>query len=131
MTTKNDEHARIFIAGGYGLIGSNIAHHIRKIHANVELTLAGRNPDKADSLANELGKTETVFLDLDKAVNAEDLTGHDLIIAALQDQAEKLTEIAIDREIAYIGFSRLANEVAPLTFAALKQKPKRPVVLSG
>lgn len=96
MTTKNNEHARIFIAGGYGLVGGTIARHTRKIHANAELTLAGRNPDKAESLANELGKTETAYLDLDKTVNAEDLAGHDLIIAALQDRAEKLTEIAID-----------------------------------
>lgn len=131
MTTKNNEHARIFIAGGYGLVGGTVARHIRKTHANAELTLAGRNPDKAESLANELGKTETAYLDLNKIVNAEDLAGYDLIIAALQDGAEKLTEIAIDRKIAYIGFSKLANEVAPLIFAALKQKPKRPVVLSG
>jgi hypothetical protein len=131
MTNKNNKHTRIFIAGGYGLVGSNMARLIRKVHPNVELTLAGRNPEKAHSLTNELGKADTAHLDLDKEVNAEGLADYDLIIAALSDPAERLIEIVMNKQLAYIGISKLANELAPFTFTALKNRPKQPFVLLG
>jgi short subunit dehydrogenase-like uncharacterized protein len=49
-------HSRILIAGGYGLIGSNIARHVRRINKEVEIILAGRNPGNGEALAQELGR---------------------------------------------------------------------------
>ena len=56
--------ARILIAGGYGLIGGTIARHIRRIGGDVELVLAGRNPEKGAALAQELGGASTAYLDV-------------------------------------------------------------------
>ncbi|MFE0557512.1 hypothetical protein ACFW1P_16545 [Paenibacillus sp. NPDC058910] len=43
---------RIYIAGGYGVVGSAVARHIRSINQDVEMILAGRNPEKGASLAH-------------------------------------------------------------------------------
>ncbi|MEK7784951.1 MAG: saccharopine dehydrogenase, partial [Chloroflexota bacterium] len=41
------------IAGGYGVVGEQIARALRRRHPRLPLTLAGRNPAKAEALARE------------------------------------------------------------------------------
>ena len=36
----------ILIAGGYGLVGSHIARHIRRLMPDARLLIAGRSPDR-------------------------------------------------------------------------------------
>lgn len=57
---------RILIAGGYGLIGSALAKHIREVDNATEIVLAGRNPHHGERLVQELGHARTAFLDLEK-----------------------------------------------------------------
>lgn len=128
---KENNNLRILIAGGYGLIGSTAARHIRKINKNVEIILAGRNPEKGDALAEELRNAGTSYLDINGTVDPKILKGCDLIIEALRDPAGSLAEAAVSQGIAHIDITKLANEVSPLTFLTLKKSPKRPVVLSS
>lgn len=44
----------IFIAGGYGVVGSQLAEMIRQRYPDLPLILAGRNPDKAAELVGKL-----------------------------------------------------------------------------
>ena len=46
---------RVVIAGGYGLVGGLVARHLRAAGHELDLVLAGRNPDQGASLAAELG----------------------------------------------------------------------------
>lgn len=122
---------RIVIAGGYGIVGSAIAKHIRKMNQDVEIVLAGRNPERGAELANELGNAKTAYLDLEDVSGLDNLGEIDLIVSSLQDPADRLIELALQRGIAHIGITKLADEVAPLTFAALQTPPKRPIVPLG
>jgi hypothetical protein len=122
---------RIFIAGGYGLIGSNIARHVRKIDRDTEIILAGRNPEKGETLAQELGRARTAYLDLEYPHKLEDLGQIDLIVAALHDPADILIHFAMEHSIAHIGITKLAGDVGPIIFSALQSPPKRPIVLLG
>ncbi|MPZ58208.1 MAG: hypothetical protein GEU91_17285 [Rhizobiales bacterium] len=123
--------SRILIAGGYGLVGGAIARHIRTISKDVEIVLAGRNPEKGAALAQELGGAGTTYLDVDVA----DPLGHigpvDLIMAALYDPANALVHAALTHSIAHIGITTKAEDVAPIAFAALRSPPMRPIVLLG
>ncbi|WP_257461878.1 Rossmann-fold NAD(P)-binding domain-containing protein [Archangium lipolyticum] len=124
--------ARILIAGGYGLVGSFIARHVRKLSKEVELILAGRNPEKGAALARELGGATTARLDVSNAARGLSEVGHvDLIVAALQDPGDNLIHAALSRGVAHIGITKLAEDVAPATFAALRSPPTRPIVLLG
>lgn len=125
-------HSRILIAGGYGLIGSNIARHVRRINKEVEIILAGRNPGNGEALAQELGGARVAYLDIkDIGHTLSDVGKVDLIVAALQDPADTLIHAAIAHNIAHIGITKLAGDVGPITFAALQSPPKRPIVLLG
>lgn len=122
---------RLLIAGGYGIVGSAIARHVRKINKDVEIVLAGRNPERGTALAKELGNADSAYLDLGNLGGLDNLGGIDLIVAALQDPADRLIGLALEKGMAHIGITKLADEVAPLTFAALRTPPKRPIVPLG
>ncbi|MGG3661256.1 hypothetical protein [Bacillus gobiensis] len=121
----------IFIAGGYGIVGSAIARHIRKVSKDIEIVLAGRNPDHGTALALELGNARTALLDLKNLDGLDDLAQYDLIVASLQDPADSLIQAALDKGIAHIGITKLADEIAPLAIAAWRTKPQRPIVPLG
>lgn len=120
---------RILIAGGYGLVGSTIARLIRESDRDVELVLAGRNPEKGAALAQELGHASAAHLDLEATV--DNLPSVDLFVAALYDPANLLVDAALRHGIAHIGITTKADDVAPIAFAALRSPPKRPIVLLG
>jgi saccharopine dehydrogenase-like protein len=122
---------RILIAGGYGMIGSAIARHIRSISPDAELVLAGRTPEKGAKLAAELTHARTAYVDVADAGSLGDLDGVDLIVAALYDGANTLVQAALARGIAHIGITTKADDVAPIAFAALRSPPRRPIVLAG
>ena len=56
---------KILIAGGYGLVGSMIARHIRQAGFDAELILAGRTPERGLALASELGRAHAIRLDIE------------------------------------------------------------------
>jgi len=123
--------ARIFIAGGYGLVGSSFARLTRHLYQDVELILAGRTPAQGEALARELGAARTAILDIDDPASFGALAESDLVVAALYDPTNALLEAALARGIAHIGITTKADDVAPVTFSLLRTPPKRPVVLAG
>ena len=123
--------ARVLIPGGYGIIGSTIARHIRRTGKDVELVLAGRTPEKGAALAQELGGASTAYLDVADADVLRSVGTVDLIVAALYDPANRLIDAALAHGIAHIGITTKAEDVAPIMCAALRSPPKRPIVLLG
>ncbi|PZD95849.1 hypothetical protein DNH61_10385 [Paenibacillus sambharensis] len=121
----------ILIAGGYGLIGRSIARQIRTEYRDIELILAGRNPERGRELAEQLGNARTARLDIDD-LGSLDAIGHvDLIIAALKDPTDSLINAASAMRIAHIGITKLADDIAPVTASALRNPPHKPIVLLG
>jgi hypothetical protein len=125
--------SRILIAGGYGLVGSTIAKHIRAISRDVEIILAGRNPEKGMALVQELEHARTIYLDLEDTtlINKFDWKQFDLIVSAVADPADTLIHAAMNHHIAHIGISKITDQVAPILFSGLQSRPKRPIVLLG
>jgi hypothetical protein len=121
--------SRILIAGGYGVIGTNIARNIRRTYENVEITLSGRNHENGNALAQELGNAKTIYLDMKNpdSIESFDFGQYDLIIAALRDSSDILSNAAIKHGIAHIGLSEVADQVVPLLFKGIQSSPKRPI----
>ncbi|TYP69154.1 saccharopine dehydrogenase NADP-binding domain-containing protein [Paenibacillus methanolicus] len=122
---------RLLIAGGYGIVGSAIARHARATNQDVEIILAGRSPERGAALARQLGNARTAYLDVENVERLDQLGPIDLIVSALQDPADRLIEFALRQGVAHIGITKLADELAPLLFAAAKTPPKRPIVPLG
>ncbi|MFD0587452.1 hypothetical protein ACFQZE_05525 [Paenibacillus sp. GCM10027627] len=122
---------RVLIAGGYGIVGSAIAKHIRKLDEEIEVIIGGRNPERGLGLAEEIGHASTAYLDLTDIESVKAVGRVDLIVAALQDPADTLIGYAIENGIAHIGITKLADELAPLAAAALAHPAARPIVPLG
>ncbi|HEY0648663.1 MAG TPA: hypothetical protein VGD44_12315 [Phenylobacterium sp.] len=115
----------MLIAGGYGLVGGQIARRLREAGHDLELVLAGRNPDAGAALAAELGAT-TAKLDVaDPAPDLAALGPVDLVVAALQDPGDNLLMAALRSGAGHIGIVRTAESMASsaIAAAALAQRP--------
>jgi nucleoside-diphosphate-sugar epimerase len=121
----------VLIAGGYGLIGRTLASLLRADHTEPAIVLAGRNPARGEKLAAELGNARTAHLDLRTGILPDELHAADLIVAAVQDPADRLIDAAIDHGIAHLGITKLANEIAPMMARAALRPPARPIVPLG
>lgn len=129
---KNMKLDEVFIAGGYGMIGSAIACQIREHFPSTELVIAGRNPEKGTKLVEQLGVASSAFIDLagteipDQAANAQ------LIIAAVPDPKNLLAEFAIKNNIAFINITQATGDaILPLLNLTQRYQPTRPVVPLG
>lgn len=122
---------RILIAGGYGLVGGMIARHIRAAGHDVELILAGRNPQSGDELARELGAQVTGLDVADPAPGLAAVGRIDVVVAALQDPGDALLAAALAAGAGHIGIVRTAETVASSVIATCAAAPRRPVLMLG
>lgn len=122
---------RILIVGGYGMVGSNIARLIRAVDGNIQLILAGRNPQHGSQLATELKNAETAYINLEEGFDLSPFQNIDLIISALDDHSNIIRETAILNGIACIAVSELSDQVAPTAFLGLHKTISAPVVFAG
>jgi len=119
----------ILIAGGYGLVGSHIARHLRRIMPDAHLIIAGRNPDKAAELVSELGNAEALAVETTDPDKALDSAGKlDAMIAALQDPHDKLLGYALANGIAHLSITRAVLDMAGFVAHAAHADLKAPVI---
>lgn len=122
---------RVLIAGGYGVVGSRIAQHIRAAGHDLELILAGRNPADGEALARELGAT-VVRLDTVDPTRWLSEAGHvDLVVAALLDPGDNLLTTALRAGAGHIGIVGMADSVASTLIAASALRGGRPALILG
>ena len=130
MTIKMAQ--QIFIAGGYGMIGGNLATQLRARFPESTLILAGRTPQKGEALAAKLGNALTVSLDLLSGEIPQLAATSQLIISAVPDPKHALGEFAIRHNIAFIDITvGTADGYAPLLNMALQYQATSPIVPLG
>jgi len=122
---------RILIAGGYGLVGGQVARLIRAAGHPVDLILAGRSPDSGAALARELD-ARLVRLDVADPGDALAAAGPvDLVVAALQDPGDNLLTATLRAGAAHIGIVGMAESVASTMIAVCHAAPSRPALILG
>lgn len=123
---------QIFIAGGYGMIGSNLATQLRTRFPDAKLILAGRSPQNGEKIAAQLGNAMTVCLDLMSGELPPLVSTSQLIISAVPDPKHTLGEYAIRNNIAFIDITvGTADGYAPLLNMALLHHATSPIVPLG
>lgn len=121
---------RVVIAGGYGLVGGQVARLLRAAGHDIELVLAGRNPESGAGLAAELG-AETARLDVADPAQALAAQGRvDLVVATLQDPGDNLLTASLRAGAAHIGIVGTAQTMASSAIAA-SALARRPALMLG
>lgn len=119
----------ILIAGGYGLVGSHIARHIRRLMPDARLLIAGRSPDKAAELMAELGNAAACAIDSADPRAALAAAGPlDAMVCALQDPHDQLLAHAIETGCAHLSITRSVNDMASLLARTGNSTLRAPVI---
>ncbi|HEV2365294.1 MAG TPA: hypothetical protein VGS12_13985 [Caulobacteraceae bacterium] len=114
---------RVLIAGGYGVVGSQIARCLRAAHPDLDLLLAGRNPLNGAILAAELG-ARTARCDVsDAQTGLAEIGPVDLVIAALRDPGDNLMLAASRAGAAFTSIAGTENLSALAIAFRLGRRP--------
>jgi hypothetical protein len=121
---------RVVIVGGYGLVGGFVARHLRTAGHDLDLVLAGRNPDQGRELAAELdARIVTLEID-DPAAGLKAAGPADLVIATVQDPGDNLIMAALRTGAGHIGIVRSCDSMASTAIAAAALA-RRPALMLG
>ena len=120
----------ILIAGGYGVVGRQIAQLIRQQHPNLHLIIAGRNVDKAKALVHKLGNASSVAIDVEQP---HPLGGvkPSAVLAVVNDPNDYLLMDTVQNGIPYLDVTRWTERLRE-SIAKLANKPlQAPVLFSS
>ena len=117
----------ILLAGGYGLVGRQVAKLIRQQHPDLSLLIAGRNLEKAELLANELGNSQGIQLDVEQP---NPLKGEQpsAIVAIVNAPYDYLLLDAVNGGIPYLDVTRWPERLRA-SITELADKPLQAPVL--
>ncbi|NEQ47178.1 MAG: saccharopine dehydrogenase [Leptolyngbya sp. SIOISBB] len=126
MTTQNG----ILIAGGYGVVGRQVATLIRQRHPDLQLIIAGRNLEKAAALATELGNANGMQLDVEQP---NPLRGQhpSAILAVVNDPYNYLLMDAVQRGIPYLDVTRWPERLRASVAELASKSLSAPVLFSS
>lgn len=121
----------ILLVGGSGIVGRQTARYLRDAYPDVPLLIGGRDRERADAAAAEIGNAEGIVIDL----AASDLGLGERSISALalffKDDAIACLRFAQARGIPYMSISSGVHEIGPEVAAYMHKPNAAPVVLGA
>lgn len=123
--------SHILVAGGYGVVGSNVARLLRESGFSGRIGVAGRHPERGEQLAAEIDGQCHYLDSSDPASIAEALKGYDLVLAVLKDPQGNLLEAALAEGCDFVGITQSPDTVAPMLFRVHSRNPRSAVVTLG
>jgi saccharopine dehydrogenase-like NADP-dependent oxidoreductase len=119
----------VLIAGGYGVVGEQIAEVLRDRHAELPLTIAGRNPERGAALAERIGAA-CVVLDVGDHNPLRD--GRPAaVIGAVNDRNDHLLMQCVRAGIPYMDITRWTSLQRRAALRAAAARPTAPVLLAS
>lgn len=122
---------RVLLAGGYGVVGAQVARLVRKHHPDVEILIAGRRAEEAAKLAAEIGRAEAAAIDVAKPSPLQAVEHIDAVGVFIHEYEDHLLNEAARRGIAYMDITRgLDAQLRGLAAAAL-HAPTAPMLFTS
>ncbi|WP_228000731.1 saccharopine dehydrogenase [Nocardia australiensis] len=126
-----DQRKSVLFLGGSGQAGSDTAAHLRRWHPQLPLTLAGRNPERAQRVAGALGGATAVTVDLTRGdLGLPAGQDYSAVVATLWDSRLNGLRFAQDHGVPYVSLSSGMIDIAPEITAGV-QRPVAPVLMAS
>lgn len=127
------EVQNILIVGGYGVVGGQIAKLVRKHYPDVTILLGGRNSQKGQALAQKLGNSKAVHIDISNADPLATLTDKiDIVLTAVNDINDNMLLSAIRHNVALVDITRWTQWMrSARALAESMDTSKAPVVFAS
>ncbi|PWK72649.1 hypothetical protein C8K44_10590 [Aminobacter sp. AP02] len=127
MTT----HKPVLIVGGSGFVGTYAARTLRKLHPALPLAIGGRNLDKADTVAREIGNAEALTIDLSRGdLGLPVGTSFSAVVMFVYDDTLNALQYALAKGVPYLSFSSSIHEIGPKV-AHFANRPSAPVLMGA
>jgi saccharopine dehydrogenase-like NADP-dependent oxidoreductase len=118
----------VVLAGGYGVVGAEVARMLRARHPSLPLVLAGRTPSRGEALAAEVGAS----------LHAMDLSGPSpldfsarAVVALVNDPVDRLLRACLRAGIPLVDITRWTARVQQALAVVAVEPPRAPVVLAS
>jgi hypothetical protein len=124
------KHHPVLIVGGSGIVGSQAAQTLRRLHPDLPIAIGGRDLERASKTARAVGNAEAVKLDVGQPnLGLSDERFSAVVMFAKDDTLNGL-KYAQAKQIPYIGISSGVFEVGP-EMALHVHAPKSAPILMG
>lgn len=135
-TTDSPSHAdvegAVLIAGGYGVVGAQVARLLRERHPDLPLLLGGRTPDRARALAATLGDATPVAFDVTEPDPLATFgRAPAAIISTVNDPQDRLLATSLERAIPLVDITRWTARVRTALAICAVTPPDAPVMLAS
>ncbi|MFD3745511.1 saccharopine dehydrogenase [Nocardia sp. NPDC058633] len=121
----------VLILGGSGQAGSDTAALLRRWYPTLPLTIAGRDLDRAQRVAGDLGTATAVTIDLSRRDLGLTETAHAAVIATLWDNRLNGLHYAQDRGLPYLSISSGLLDIGPEIVAGAHKASAAPVLVAS
>lgn len=129
---KQESSSAILIAGGYGVVGSQIAEIIRQRHPTIPLLLGGRNPASAKALVARLGNAEAVTLDVETASPLGNLLVRPAaVLNVVNDPHNYLLQDSVRSGSAYVDITRWTERLCQAVVNTSLAELRAPVMFGS
>lgn len=127
-TLQYDSGGAVVLAGGYGVVGAEVARMLRARHPALPLVLAGRTPSRGEAVAAEVGAS----------LHAMDLSGPApldfsarAVVALVNDPADRLLRASVRAGLPFVDITRWTARVQQALALMAVEPPRAPVVLAS
>ncbi|GAA0625058.1 saccharopine dehydrogenase [Kribbella sandramycini] len=122
----------VLMLGGSGQAGSSTAAMLRSWHPELPLTIAGRNPGRAQRAAAELGTASAVTVDLSRpGLGLPQEAKYAAVVATVWDKHLHGLRYAQDHGIPYLSISSGMSDIAPELVASGQRPAAAPIVVAS
>jgi hypothetical protein len=129
MSTKTDP---VLIIGGSGIVGSQAARALRRLHPDLPIAIGGRDLAKAQAVAAETGGAAGVRVDLNRPdLGQPDGAAHSAVAMFLKDDTLNSMRYAQDRGLPYVGISSGTFEIGPEVALFVHRPTSAPILMAS
>lgn len=122
----------VLIAGGYGIVGEQMAGLLRERNPNQPIIIAGRDKAKADAVAKRIGKAKGVALDVTRQGSVAALAGEiSAVVTAVNDSHNHILVETVRAGIPYVDITRWTALQRKAVLRASLETITAPVVFSS
>lgn len=121
--------APVLIIGGSGIVGSQAAQTLRKLHPDLPIAIGGRDLAKAQTVAGSLSNAEAVAINLERAdLGQPDGKAFSAVVLFVKDETLNSLKYAQAHGLPYVSVSSGVFEVGP-EMAHYIHKPNSSAIL--
>jgi hypothetical protein len=122
----------VLIIGGSGIVGAKAAETLRRLQPDLRVTIGGRNVERAQAVAKEVGGADATKVDLQRAdLGLSDQARHSAIVVFVKDHTLNSLRYAQTYGIPYVSVSSGLYEVGPEMARFIHHPAKAPVLMAS